>query len=436
MFSIPFWGIFFNKRDPIAIDRSTPDSANASIKAGAQRMKEQGRPIIIFPQGTRVRIDQTTQDKPYKLGVARIQEATGLPIVPMAMNAGLFWPRNSWLKSSGTVIFEFLKPIEAGMERSELMAKLEKDIEDTSLSLTNEAKEKALEKRSIFGGLVATLCVLGVLLFGAYSFVWFAVADEIKEQYPLALRDLSDAESVVQIPEVTGYPGRIKMHVAEELLQSNEGSVRVTDLRAESWPIPGMPITVMSGPIEVRNFKWDEALNFDALSAVIKVKGQVLDIHESALTEGDFVASATGTADLSQEPIPLFDLLIRFNNHQGFLARLASKGIIENRIAMFMTAGLTSLANESGTVEVPLNQRANTLYAGPLPIMTLAAQQPFRARQRPVLREENSATLPVQPRERTAPELTPAPLEAPTREAPTPEVAPASGLDTPSAPAQ
>lgn len=139
LLSIPLWGWYLAKSDVIAIDRSSRTAAVESIKAGALRMKEMGRPIVIFPQGTRVMPDTTTADKPYKVGVARVQSATGLPIIPMAMNAGVFWPRNAFWKSSGTVVFEFLPAIDAGMEPPALLAQLEHDIEGRSIELMKEA---------------------------------------------------------------------------------------------------------------------------------------------------------------------------------------------------------------------------------------------------------------------------------------------------------
>jgi len=139
LLNIPFWGQYLKKADVIAIDRSSPDAAIQSIQSGAQRMKAQKRPIIIFPQGTRVRPNQTAKDKPYKVGIARIQEATDLPIIPLALNAGTFWPRNSWGKTPGTITFEFLPPIASGMERSKLIAHIEETVETHSNALMNAA---------------------------------------------------------------------------------------------------------------------------------------------------------------------------------------------------------------------------------------------------------------------------------------------------------
>ncbi|MGH1397884.1 MAG: lysophospholipid acyltransferase family protein [Alphaproteobacteria bacterium] len=146
LFKIPLWGYYLKKSDVIAIDRSTPETAIESINSGAKRVKAQGRPILIFPQGTRVGVDISANKKPYKNGIARIQEATNLPIIPMAINAGMFWPRNAFWKSGGTAIFQFLPPIEPGLERSELLKKLENTIEPASKALMKEALEKARQQ--------------------------------------------------------------------------------------------------------------------------------------------------------------------------------------------------------------------------------------------------------------------------------------------------
>ena len=135
---IPLWGKFLKKSDPIAIDRSSKDSAQQIID-GAKRMQEQGRPIIIFPQGTRVYAWQTAADRPYKSGAARMQEATGLAIVPMATNTGIFWPKHSWLKWPGKVVFEFLPPIPPGKSISDTTKQIEILLETESKKLELEA---------------------------------------------------------------------------------------------------------------------------------------------------------------------------------------------------------------------------------------------------------------------------------------------------------
>jgi len=142
LLSIPIWGWFLGKLDVIAIDRQNREQAMASIIEGSLRMKEQGRPIVIFPQGTRVKINATAEDKPYKGGIVKMYESTGLPIVPMALNSGLFWGRNSFIKRPGKVVFEFLPPIEPGLPEKKVIKALEERLETASISLMDEAKEK------------------------------------------------------------------------------------------------------------------------------------------------------------------------------------------------------------------------------------------------------------------------------------------------------
>lgn len=139
---IPLWGWFLAKIDPIAIDRSRFKKSLRQITDGALHVKAQGRPIVIFPQGTRVLLTQTTKGKPYKTGIARAAEATGLPVIPLALNSGVFWPRKSWIKKPGKVVFEFLPAVPLGLGVYEIMKDLETRIEDHSNRLAAEAQRK------------------------------------------------------------------------------------------------------------------------------------------------------------------------------------------------------------------------------------------------------------------------------------------------------
>lgn len=139
---IPLWGKFLGMIKPIAIDRSSGKEAMAQIIDGALSIKAQGRPMVIFPQGTRVNPDTQTSEKPYRLGVVRMQTATELPIIPMALNSGVYWPKHKWRKHSGRVVFEFLPPIPAGGEQKDVLAHLEETLETASARLRDEARIK------------------------------------------------------------------------------------------------------------------------------------------------------------------------------------------------------------------------------------------------------------------------------------------------------
>ncbi|MFA5592287.1 MAG: lysophospholipid acyltransferase family protein [Micavibrio sp.] len=148
---IPVFGWFLKKLDVIAIDRGNRESAMASLIAGAQRMRDDNRPIVIFPQGTRVPVDAATRQKPYKGGIVKLYVATSLPIVPVAMNSGLYWPRNAFWKKPGKVVFEFLPPIPPGLAPAEVMAALEERIETASNRLVEEGRQAIAVKEGKTG---------------------------------------------------------------------------------------------------------------------------------------------------------------------------------------------------------------------------------------------------------------------------------------------
>ncbi|XKH37887.1 lysophospholipid acyltransferase family protein [Azospirillum doebereinerae] len=99
-------------------------------------MRDEGRPIVIFPQGTRV---APGTYKPYRIGVGVLYESLKIPIVPMALNAGVYWPRQSFLKRPGTIVVEFLPPIPPGLPRADAMRELEDRLEAASDRLVTAA---------------------------------------------------------------------------------------------------------------------------------------------------------------------------------------------------------------------------------------------------------------------------------------------------------
>ncbi len=138
---LPVFGWFLKKLDVIAIDRGRRASAANSLYEGAKRMQADGRPIIIFPQGTRVKLDVTAAQKPYKSGIIKLYTGVNLPILPMAINTGLYWPRNSFWKYPGKAIIEFLPLVPAGLPGDQVLKKLETDIEAASQKLVEEGRK-------------------------------------------------------------------------------------------------------------------------------------------------------------------------------------------------------------------------------------------------------------------------------------------------------
>ncbi len=135
----PFFGWFLSRLGMIGIDRSGGASALKRLVADCKKRLESGRSIIIFPQGTRTPPGAT---QPYLPGTAALYTQCKVPVVPTALNSGIFWPRRTFLKRPGTVTLEFLPPIDPGMERREFSKHLEAEIETATIRIEREACEK------------------------------------------------------------------------------------------------------------------------------------------------------------------------------------------------------------------------------------------------------------------------------------------------------
>jgi len=107
---IPFFGWGLALMSPIAIDRSRGIAALRAIARRGRERLAQGFWVVVFPEGTRVRPGER---RTYQMGGAWLATASGAPVVPVAHNAGLFWPRNAFLKRPGTVTVRIGPPIEA-----------------------------------------------------------------------------------------------------------------------------------------------------------------------------------------------------------------------------------------------------------------------------------------------------------------------------------
>ena len=132
LLSIPLFGWFLRKAGMIAVDRKAGASALRGMARQATEVLESGRSILIFPEGTRVAPGQT---KPYQPGVAALYTQQKVPVVPVALNSGLFWGRRAFIKKPGTIVVEILPPIPPGLDRKALMKELESRIEPASAAL-------------------------------------------------------------------------------------------------------------------------------------------------------------------------------------------------------------------------------------------------------------------------------------------------------------
>jgi 1-acyl-sn-glycerol-3-phosphate acyltransferase len=145
LLSIPFFGWAFSLASPITIDRKAGTDAMQQIaEQGRQRLAE-GFWIVVYPEGTRIRAGKRAH---YKTGGARLALALGIPVVPVAHNAGYLWPKGVLGKRPGTVTVSIGKPIRPDeTEMQQLINKVEKWIEDEVTRLGNPLREAPAQPR-------------------------------------------------------------------------------------------------------------------------------------------------------------------------------------------------------------------------------------------------------------------------------------------------
>lgn len=136
LLSIPFIGWYMNRTGQIAIDRSAGSAALKLMLEGGRKALDEGRSLIIFPEGHR---QPTGKGGRYHPGVFKLYEALNVPVVPIAHNSGLFWPRNAFLRHPGRITLQVMPPIPPGLPREDFMHRLQDAIETTTRALETEA---------------------------------------------------------------------------------------------------------------------------------------------------------------------------------------------------------------------------------------------------------------------------------------------------------
>ena len=128
LLKIPLFGQYLKKIKSIEIIRDTTTKENLSFfDKVAKIVKNENRPLLIFPQGTRVNVNDRV---PFKKGVGRIYETLNISCVPVALNSGKVWPKEGLVKYPGKITVSFLKPIEPGLNKDEFIKNLEIKIYD------------------------------------------------------------------------------------------------------------------------------------------------------------------------------------------------------------------------------------------------------------------------------------------------------------------
>ena len=120
---IPIFGWYLKKIGSVSINRNKIDRKNLDFfNQISNLINTSSRPLIIFPQGTRVLPEERT---PFKKGAGRIYQELNIPCLPIAINSGYVWPKKGMKKSNLNIIISILKPIDAGLDRKIFLKNLE-----------------------------------------------------------------------------------------------------------------------------------------------------------------------------------------------------------------------------------------------------------------------------------------------------------------------
>ncbi|HZY55294.1 MAG TPA: lysophospholipid acyltransferase family protein [Reyranella sp.] len=129
---IPVVGWAMARAGNVAVTRGDGAAALRGLVKQAKAAVAEGRSIVIFPEGTRV---TPGDSRPYQVGTAALYRQLGVPVVPIALNSGLFWGRRKWIKRPGVLTLEILPPIQPGLPRDAFMKTLQESIEGATARL-------------------------------------------------------------------------------------------------------------------------------------------------------------------------------------------------------------------------------------------------------------------------------------------------------------
>jgi len=137
LLSIPLWGWCAARCGHIPVDRKGGAGALKRMVRDARDALARGRPVVIFPEGTRV---APGDRRPYHPGIAALYAQASMPVVPVALNSGVFWGRRSFRKRPGRIVIEFLPAIPPGLDRKTFTGELERRLEEAGERLLLEAR--------------------------------------------------------------------------------------------------------------------------------------------------------------------------------------------------------------------------------------------------------------------------------------------------------
>ena len=142
LMKIPLFGWYVAKLRQVPIRRGDKGKALRRMLRAAKEQIDDGRQVLIFPEGTRKAPGAETD---YRYGITRMYLELNCPVVPVALSSGLFWPRRKFVRYPGILRARLLEPIEPGLSGEEFAAELERRIEMACDDLYLETIEDAVQ---------------------------------------------------------------------------------------------------------------------------------------------------------------------------------------------------------------------------------------------------------------------------------------------------
>ena len=134
LFYIPIFGQYLMKHNMVSIDRAGQASAMRKMITDVKKKLDTGSTIIIFPEGTRKKPGAKAD---YKTGFIGIYNTSKRKLQPVALNSGLFWQKGFKIIKRGHIIIEFLPQIDIGLDKKEVLNKVESSVESATNKLLN-----------------------------------------------------------------------------------------------------------------------------------------------------------------------------------------------------------------------------------------------------------------------------------------------------------